>query len=98
MHLGMFQRAVGFDALRQVVHTEQFAGYLFEGGRKLGKICLGDAQAGCCCVPAEFFDERWMAFADQVQRVAQMQSSDRSEEHTSELQSPKDLVCRLLLE
>src|SRR5574340_1508522 len=23
---------------------------------------------------------------------------DRSEEHTSELQSPKDLVCRLLLE
>src|SRR5437867_8139941 len=25
-------------------------------------------------------------------------SSDRSEEHTSELQSPYDLVCRLLLE
>src|SRR5574340_1759625 len=25
-------------------------------------------------------------------------SSRRSEEHTSELQSPKDLVCRLLLE
>src|SRR5574340_1143782 len=24
--------------------------------------------------------------------------SERSEEHTSELQSPKDLVCRLLLE
>src|SRR5574340_1506275 len=25
-------------------------------------------------------------------------NSERSEEHTSELQSPKDLVCRLLLE
>src|SRR5437867_7507220 len=27
-----------------------------------------------------------------------MRPSDRSEEHTSELQSPYDLVCRLLLE
>src|SRR6202521_2540779 len=27
-----------------------------------------------------------------------MCSSDRSEEHTSELQSPQNLVCRLLLE
>src|SRR5574340_1237539 len=27
-----------------------------------------------------------------------LDASDRSEEHTSELQSPKDLVCRLLLE
>src|SRR5574340_1724650 len=26
------------------------------------------------------------------------EACDRSEEHTSELQSPKDLVCRLLLE
>src|SRR4051794_41384928 len=29
---------------------------------------------------------------------AQMQHSQRSEEHTSELQSPVQLVCRLLLE
>src|SRR5574342_1246800 len=29
---------------------------------------------------------------------AQAQDGDRSEEHTSELQSPRDLVCRLLLE
>src|SRR5574340_1792771 len=27
-----------------------------------------------------------------------LERTDRSEEHTSELQSPKDLVCRLLLE
>src|SRR5574340_248062 len=30
--------------------------------------------------------------------VLMMRLSCRSEEHTSELQSPKDLVCRLLLE
>src|SRR5437867_9982778 len=29
---------------------------------------------------------------------AQVDAHDRSEEHTSELQSPYDLVCRLLLE
>src|SRR5256885_4333815 len=31
-------------------------------------------------------------------RVLQMHERDRSEEHTSELQSPCNLVCRLLLE
>src|SRR6266516_3281295 len=39
-----------------------------------------------CCTPAE-------AVSDKTPPVAQ-----RSEEHTSELQSPYDLVCRLLLE
>src|SRR5207248_11036536 len=32
------------------------------------------------------------------ERLADHQRSVRSEEHTSELQSPYDLVCRLLLE
>src|SRR5438876_8393290 len=32
------------------------------------------------------------------QRVCQVRSNFRSEEHTSELQSPVHLVCRLLLE
>src|SRR5256885_6649346 len=31
-------------------------------------------------------------------RVGRLQQSPRSEEHTSELQSPCNLVCRLLLE
>src|SRR5260221_4280415 len=34
----------------------------------------------------------------QVQRVLQARAHARSEEHTSELQSHSDLVCRLLLE
>src|SRR5438105_10537844 len=33
-----------------------------------------------------------------VDGEARLQSADRSEEHTSELQSRVDLVCRLLLE
>src|SRR5256885_10085820 len=33
-----------------------------------------------------------------IQSLARSKSQDRSEEHTSELQSPCNLVCRLLLE
>src|SRR5207248_5032078 len=36
--------------------------------------------------------------AIQVESVFRSMDSGRSEEHTSELQSPYDLVCRLLLE
>src|SRR5437867_7461013 len=42
-----------------------------------------------------------VAFADQNKNAiarAEFLSHPRSEEHTSELQSPYDLVCRLLLE
>src|SRR5256885_9328943 len=35
---------------------------------------------------------------DELSAIAFMRSSLRSEEHTSELQSPCNLVCRLLLE
>src|SRR5256885_2742376 len=36
--------------------------------------------------------------AGAVQRIAHIPGQQRSEEHTSELQSPCNLVCRLLLE
>src|SRR6266705_215022 len=38
----------------------------------------------------------WMAFV--AKRMRSPGTESRSEEHTSELQSPYDLVCRLLLE
>src|SRR5437867_7934536 len=56
---------------------------------------------------AQFSGERLPVFAtiysrfrpDQMGgRTGQSRSGTRSEEHTSELQSPYDLVCRLLLE
>src|SRR5690349_22410678 len=36
--------------------------------------------------------------AERREGVADAEAEDRSEEHTSELQSRRDLVCRLLLE
>src|SRR5438552_2590559 len=41
-----------------------------------------------------FWDERFRAVAAEYPHIR----TDRSEEHTSELQSPDHLVCRLLLE
>src|SRR5206468_5059650 len=38
------------------------------------------------------------ALPDQCRRRSEQSDSPRSEEHTSELQSRSDLVCRLLLE
>ena len=76
IHFGNIQRAIGFNALRQVARTEQFAGYFFKGGDKVFKVSFGDTQAGRGSMPAEFFNQRGMAFADQIQRVAQMQSGD----------------------
>src|SRR5215204_6760548 len=44
-------------------------------------------------------DSRWsFAAAPSPKRPPQMSLRPRSEEHTSELQSHSDLVCRLLLE
>src|SRR5260221_7150839 len=40
----------------------------------------------------------WIASWDPGHRLKACHSHDRSEEHTSELQSHSDLVCRLLLE
>src|SRR5690349_23376665 len=59
------------------------------------------------CVPLEeimkkyvgrFKDKKpdWAAFADA--KIEGYKRAQRSEEHTSELQSRRDLVCRLLLE
>src|SRR5256885_9421622 len=48
---------------------------------------------------AVHLDEVGEAVAHIVQRVGTLgMARDRSEEHTSELQSPCNLVCRLLLE
>src|SRR5438094_2570709 len=46
-------------------------------------------------------DDVHLRLHDRVRRLqtaTHLKSSNRSEEHTSELQSPYDLVCRLLLE
>src|SRR5690606_39660771 len=43
-------------------------------------------------------DEHWSGFRpDRIAALASRMASSRSEEHTSELQSRENLVCRLLL-
>src|SRR2546426_8688284 len=65
-----------------------------EGGSQNGKIKEG--QLRCTQCPATFPILRSMPrFERKIGKVA---GHWRSEEHTSELQSPCNLVCRLLLE
>src|SRR2546427_9535964 len=47
---------------------------------------------------AEYADCTQVAFESGWQSTQRAQESQRSEEHTSELQSQSNLVCRLLLE
>src|SRR2546426_6210528 len=49
-------------------------------------------------VTASIVSPPWMAFSSQKVRSSIFPAAHRSEEHTSELQSPCNLVCRLLLE
>src|SRR5438094_2555012 len=60
------------------------------GGHQLAWPKLGDAIARRHDLPGEFVTHH--------QRRLDATLRPRSEEHTSELQSPYDLVCRLLLE
>src|SRR5256885_10146788 len=61
---------------------------------------IGNVRAHAACPDAEdrsfrSDDAHALAFEDQIAREA---ARPRSEEHTSELQSPCNLVCRLLLD
>src|SRR5256885_15609939 len=56
-------------------------------------LSLHDALPICCCAFGTLKPTRWASF---IMRTTS--SGLRSEEHTSELQSPCNLVCRLLLE
>src|SRR2546426_4020520 len=58
------------------------------------------AREGARCLPAQpvgCLDEEGVVRV-RVEQVAEVAGEGRSEEHTSELQSPCNLVCRLLLE
>src|SRR5699024_2229542 len=69
----------------------------------LGELTQVDGAhvpAGFCVTTAVFQQVTARAgwFADLLGRLEALAPEDRSEEHTSELQSRFDLVCRLLLE
>src|SRR5438105_12312561 len=72
--------------------------YLYEGAalkKHWGRLHRGDCEPLPKDAAAQ---EAWRAFhAGEFQRAVEA-GLERSEEHTSELQSRVDLVCRLLLE
>src|SRR5688500_19875436 len=65
---------------------------------------IADSAFGCAgqrCLASSFaitVGEASHAFGEAIQQRAASRVTGRSEEHTSELQSPCNLVCRLLLE
>src|SRR2546430_9654749 len=61
--------------------------------KELADEALAGVPGGA--LPAKFTDLR---YADPKGRYQLVHARDRSEEHTSELQSQSNLVCRLLLE
>src|SRR5207248_3763550 len=82
----------GFDSLaaqaQTVLGQDPFSGHVFcFRGRRgdLVKLLWWDGDGLCL-------------FAKRLERGRFVWPRARSEEHTSELQSPYDLVCRLLLE
>src|SRR5207248_10129936 len=67
-------------------------------------LSSSDSRSCCCCSPSArslFRSSRSCSICSPSEPrtgFSFSSSSTRSEEHTSELQSPYDLVCRLLLE
>src|SRR5207248_10344394 len=68
---------------------------LSEGPRRFSEL-----EFSCSGISPRTLSERLRALEQEgiVVRRSYAESPPRSEEHTSELQSPYDLVCRLLLE
>src|SRR5207248_10609786 len=72
--------------------------------KKNGRVVVLDLLAHRFEKARELYADHWLGFSEvqlhQLLESAGFKEVDvrRSEEHTSELQSPYDLVCRLLLE
>src|SRR5437867_9057638 len=58
---------------------------------------VADSRIALADLASEFFDHPTRRVVEELAREVGERDA-RSEEHTSELQSPYDLVCRLLLE
>src|SRR2546426_6451163 len=87
-HLGAAPQ--GVKQLSEVI--QRMVGVLAEGVSRLKK---GD-DVMRFCVEAKQLEEEGDAIYHEA--LGQLFEKERSEEHTSELQSPCNLVCRLLLE
>src|SRR5258708_22181224 len=72
---------------------------LFRSGKETGKqALLLHRSYSCRSCQRDREPERGSLARDALNTDVAVMAFDRSEEHTSELQSPDHLVCRLLLE
>src|SRR5258708_29469583 len=69
----------------------------FRGKKNVVLAFVPFAFSGVCSTQLPSYEAELERFKDVDTEVVSI-SMDRSEEHTSELQSPDHLVCRLLLE
>src|SRR5688572_31088865 len=76
--------------------SDKFAMFVLSSSENL-TIHLIRSFSGCCCQP-ERAERSDLYFDCSVCSVSSIIFLIRSEEHTSELQSQSNLVCRLLLE
>src|SRR5688572_32650396 len=100
------QRDAQFDRsgdTRQRIHVAWRSGAAQQSQCILSKesqlVEAGDLLHRTSQVPwaAQMLDSREVALSEQKVEPATLVSGHRSEEHTSELQSQSNLVCRLLL-
>src|SRR5207244_10472694 len=80
----------GFDPKRTYVELASFA------HRRVGRIEWPLLRVPADAIVANSFGSNLLALRNRTRLVYWVHSTRRSEEHTSELQSPDPLVCRLL--
>src|SRR2546429_6516089 len=71
---------------------------LFRSMRRIGGVAVALALFGAAPLAAQYFGQNKVQYQNFDFRIIQTEHFERSEEHTSELQSRLHLVCRLLLE
>src|SRR5437773_6061666 len=89
------KQAAALDVKKVRRHDNEFAGHVdvqFLEGLQILEVLPGDALDG------DVVNVELIALDQIKQQIERALEDLRSEEHTSELQSHHDLVCRLLLE
>src|SRR5437763_16572333 len=83
------RRQVLTEEARQCARADRLAGL---------HIAVDDQPEDLPAAQVQFADRRWRRRWGHALAISELNLRSRSEEHTSELQSPMYLVCRLLLE
>src|SRR5437762_6609700 len=95
---GCSSRQVSRAALTSGLPCSDACRVFFEAPADMAEIAVEPGSAGFDSPLGEFYDQLVQSCIRRAPHKLAHQRVMRSEEHTSELQSPMYLVCRLLLE